>query len=122
MKEWLFENKEVIITLAATFLAYCATFIYSQVRQMTIKKLLGNVKDENAELNAKKTVIMKDLRALKKITDTLQSEFEKQAMTVEATKELALKIEEMDADIKELNELLKSTKETVRQFKNRQEL
>lgn len=122
MKEWLFANKEVIITIAATFLAYGGTFIYSQVRQMTIKKLLGDVKDENVELSAKKSVIMKDLKALKKATDTLQSEFDKQALTVEAAKELTLKIEEMDADIKELNELLKSTKETVRQFKNRQEL
>lgn len=122
MKEWLFENKEVIITLAVTFLAYCATFIYNHLRQMTLKNLLGDVKDENVELSAKKTAIMKDLKALKKATDTLQSEFDKQAMTVEATKELALKIEEMDADIKELNTLLKATKETVRQFKNRQEL
>lgn len=122
MKEWIIENKELIITLATAVLTYCATFIYSQVRQMTIKNLLGDVKAEHVELSAKKTVIMKDLRALKKATDTLQSEFDKQATTVEATKQLALKIEEMDADIKELNTLLKATKETVRQYKNRQEL
>lgn len=122
MKEWLIENKEVIITLVASFLAYGATFIYSQVRQMTIKKLLGDVKNENVELVAKKKVIMDDLNALKKASEQLQSEFDKQAKTVEATEELALKIEEMNADIKELNKLLKSTKETVRQFKNRQEL
>ena len=122
MKEWLIQNKEVIITLAASFLAYGATFIYSQLRQMTIKKLLGDVKNENVELVAKKKVIMDDLTALKKASEQLQSEFDKQAKTVEATEELALKIEEMNADIKELNKLLKSTKETVRQFKNRQEL
>lgn len=122
MKEWFVENKEVIITLVTSFLAYGATFIYSQVRQMTIKKLLGDVKDENIELSAKKSVIMSDLVDLKKATDKLQLEFERQAMTVEVTKELTLKIEEMDADIKELNKLLTSTKETVRQFKNRQEL